>query len=55
MLDEMLKYRISRVTEAKKPIYTPRLKVHKLFGEKKMLSLNVGRADRSSTSPSRET
>ena len=40
-LDQLIKTRLARVSENKKPIYRPRLKIHKLFGEKRLLTINV--------------
>jgi hypothetical protein len=41
MMDKLLHSRLTRVSENKKPIFRPRLKIHKLMGEKRVLSMNV--------------
>ena len=45
MMDEIFRHRLSRVLEKKKPIYRPRLKIHKLNGEKCLLGVNVNWGD----------
>ena len=51
-IDNLLKARLERAAEIRKPIYRPRLKLHKLFGEKKLLSMPVGDFDWRLTFPS---
>jgi hypothetical protein len=40
-MDCLMKYRLGKQSETKKPLFRPQLKIHKLFGEKKLLSLSV--------------
>lgn len=40
-MDELVKSRLERIQEQKKPIFRPRLKVHKLFGEKRLATVHV--------------
>lgn len=42
MMDRLVKQRLEKIAEQKKPIFRPRLKVHKLFGEKRLASFHVG-------------
>lgn len=40
-LDKLMQARLERAAESRKPIYRPRLKLHKLFGDKKLLTMKV--------------